>query len=324
MNLRDLQYVLAVAEYQNFTRASQAVAVSQPALSNQIKKLEAELGVPIFERGKDGVCLTEFGRELITHAGQIVEIVDTIGDLAQRYQTTDLPPVRLGMTPTLAAYLSSYFRDMFAQAATDRKIVFVEEYPVALAKMVEDRSVDMAFIARKSFDHIYRNSKRPMDFTSLWLEPLYLGVRSGHPLSRKTSIWAHEVPAAQLIRFPISFGYDLERDLPEPSDAVAEATGIDVKTARFETVCRYVAQSDACTMVNAIAAEQFKRDGFGLSFIPFDDRGNMRELGVITRPQYPNAEIIEAMVAHICNAPPNGTVASRNADILRKPVSTHS
>lgn len=322
MNLRDLQYVIAVAEHHNFTRASQAVAVSQPALSNQIKKLEAELGVPIFERSKDGVHLTAFGRDLIGQARQVVEVVDSIGDLARKHRTTERPPIRLGMTPTLAAYLSLYFRDLFAQAAPDRKIIIVEEYPVALAKMVEDRVIDMAFIARKSFDHMYRGSKRPMDFTSLWLEPLYLGVRSGHPLSRKTSIWAHEVPAEQLIRFDISFGYDLERNLPDPSDTVAEATGIDVKTARFETVCRYVAQSDACTMVNAIAAEQFKRDGFGLAFIPFDDEGNMRELGALTRPQYPNPDIIDALGRYVCENPPHGTVASRNADMVRTPVSS--
>lgn len=324
MNLRDLQYVLAVAEHQNFTRASEAVAVSQPALSNQIKKLEAELGVPIFDRGKDGVHLTAFGQEMVVHARQITEIADSISDLARRHQTTGLPHIRLGMTPTLAAYLSFYFRELFANAVPDRKIIIVEEYPVALSRMVEDRSVDMAFIARQSFDRIYQGSKRPMDFTSLWLEPLYLGVRTGHPLCSKTSIWAHEVPADQLIRFPISFGYELERDLPEPSDTVAEETGIDVTSARFETVCRYVAQSDACTMVNAIAAEQFKRDGFGLSFLPFDDKGNMRELGVLTRPQYPDPEIIDAMRSYIFGTPPQGTVASRNANLVKRPVRSDS
>ncbi len=318
MNLRDLQYVLAVAEHRNFTRASQAVAVSQPALSNQIKKLEAELGVAIFERSKDGVHLTAFGREVVGHAAKMVEIADAISDLARRHQTTELPPIRLGMTPTLAAYLSFYFRDLFSQVVPDRKIVIVEEYPVALAKMVEDRSVDMAFIARKSFEHIYSGSKRQVEFTSLWFEPLYLAVRTGHPLGRRSSIRAREVPASQLLRFPISFGYDLERDLPEPSESITEETGIDVSTARFETVCRYVAQSDACTMVNAIAAEQFRRDGFGLQFIPFADDGNLRELGALTRPQYPNPEIVEAMRTRVSRTPPHGTMARRKTPVVHQ------
>ena len=77
-------------------------------------------------------------------------------------------------------------------------------------------------------------------------------------------------------------------------------------------------------MVNAIAAEQFRRDGFGLSFIPFDDKGNMRELGVLTRPQYPNPELVEALSVHICATPPRGTVASRNAHLGKSPIPTNS
>ncbi len=316
MNLRDLQYVLAVAEHRNFTRAAEAAAVSQPALSNQIKKLEAELGSPIFQREQGGVTLTAFGRDLVVNAKQIIELVDNISDVARKYRTSENQPLRLGMTPTLAAYLSLYVRELFAAMAVDRKIIIVEDYPVALSKMVADRAVDMAFIARKSFDKIFEDAKRPLIFTPLWLEPLYLALRADHPLAAKNSIWAHEVPADQLIRFGISFGYDLEKDLPTPSDAAAESTGIDVKSARFETVCRYVAQSDACTIVNAIAAEQFKRDGFGLSFIPFDNEGNMRELGVLTRPEYPHPEIITALQEGVCKDAPAGTIASCISDIV--------
>lgn len=324
MNLRDLQYVIAVAEHRNFTRAAEASAVSQPALSNQIKKLEAELGSPIFQRTQGDVQLTAFGRELLGNARQVMELVDNIGDIARRHKATKNQPLRLGMTPTLAAYLSRYMRELFEEISEGRKIIIVEEYPVALAKMVEDRAVDMAFIARKSYDKIFEGAKRPVTFTSLWLEPLFLAVRTGHPLASESSIWAHQVPADQLIRFGISFGYDLEQDLPEPSESAAESTGIDVKTARFETVCRYVAQSDACTMVNAIAAEQFKSDGFGLTFIPFDDEGNMRELGVLTRPQYPHPEIINALQDAICKDAPAGTIASCTKGMLGEAIASAS
>ncbi|MEX0283028.1 MAG: LysR family transcriptional regulator [Paracoccaceae bacterium] len=313
MNFRDLEYVIAVAEHQNFTRAAKAVAVSQPALSNQIKKLEAELGVAIFDRGKDGVSLTAFGADMLAHAEQISGIVTAIGDLARKHQSAGLPPLRLGMTPTLAAYLSRFFRDYFDQAVPDQKIVIVEEYPIALSKMVEDRAVDMAFIARKSFETIYSNEVRMVEFTSLWLETVYLAVRTGHPLSEQASIYASEVPADHLIRFDIPFGYGLERDLPRPAEASAEMIGIDVKTARFETVCRHVAQSDTCTIVNAIAAEQFRSDGFGLHFIPFADDGNMRELGVLTRAEFPQPDLIADLCRHICQNPPRGTVGTCTA-----------
>jgi len=320
MNLRDLQYVMAVAEHRNFTRAAEAAAVSQPALSNQIKKLEAEFGSPIFQREQGGVHLTAFGRDLVGNAKQIIDLVDNIEDLARRYRTSENQPIRLGMTPTLAAYLSRYLRELFSTIAGNRKIVVIEDYPVALSKMVADRSIDMAFVARKSFDTISKDVKGPHIFTSLWLEPLFLAVRADHPLTKNSSIWAHQVPQDQLIRFNVSFGYDLEKDLPMPSDATVESTGIDVKSARFETVCRYVAESDACTIVNAVAAEQFKRDGFGLSFIPFNDEGNMRELGVLTRLGFPHPEIIAALQDGICKTAPAGTIASCNKAMVGTPV----
>jgi len=322
MNLRDLHYVIAVAEHRNFTRAAEAAAVSQPALSNQIKKLEAEFGSPIFQREQGGVHLTAFGRELVSNAKQVVELVDKISDVARKYRTSENQPLRLGMTPTLAAYLSLYLRELFASITGDRKVIIVENYPVALSKMVTERSVDMAFIARKSFDKIFEDAKRPHIFTSLWLEPLFLAVRSNHPLTQNSSIWAHQVPADLLIRFSISFGYDLEEDLPTPSDSAVESTGIDVKSARFETVCRYVAQSDACTIVNAIAAEQFKCDGFGLSFIPFNDEGNMRELGVLTHPGFPHPDIITALQEGVRRDAPAGTIASYNEAMVGTSTNT--
>ncbi|KAB7610495.1 LysR family transcriptional regulator [Amylibacter sp. SFDW26] len=310
MNLRDFLYVIAVAEHRNFTRAAKVANVSQPALSNQIKKLEMELGFEIFERGNNEVVLTGFGADFLDVAHKINGLVDSIDDLTQKHNKIEATPLRLGITPTLAAYLSKYFRELFSKLYPDMRLIIVEEYPKMLAKMIDEKTVDIAFIARKSYNNLAEPNQHSMDFSPLWMEPLFLGVRKGHPLTQKTSIHAYEVPANLLIRFETSFGYDLENDLPAQPDNISDLVGIDVRSARFETVCRYVAQSDACTMVNAIAAKQLKNDSFGLDFIPFDGEGNMRELGALTRVEYPHPEMVEAICAHIRGAPPLGTLSS--------------
>lgn len=308
MNLRDLVYVVAVADHQSFTRAARAVNVSQPALSNQIKKLEAELGTEIFERAKNEVRLTEFGERIVASARQINVLVDGINEVAQQYRDVQAMPLRLGLTPTLAAYLSRYFLDMMAELFPNMRLIIVEELPVAMAQMVERQALDVALIARKSHALIFGDGdKRAMTFTPLWLEPLLLGVRRGHPLTAEREIYAKEVPADLLIRFSVPFGYDLEKDLPEPSSTAAATVGIDVKSARFETVCRHVAHSDACTIINAIAAMQFRRDNLGLDFIAFRDEGSLRELGAITRPEYSRFAVVEAMQRYIQLTPPRGT-----------------
>lgn len=315
IKLQDLAHVIAVAESRNFTRAAETVNVSQPALSSKVKKLELTLGVDIFHRGPSEVTLTDFGQELVVKAREIVALARSIEDMAQAKKQMDAKPVRLGITPTLAPYLTRYFRDMMSQLYPEIAIIVVEEAPAALARMVETKAVDVALVARKSHRSLSEGMAVPLDFTSLWFEPVFLAVRQGHPLTRTGGIFARDVPAHQLIRFETSFGYDLEKDLPPSPSDLAERVGIDVRTARFETVCRHVAQSDACTMVNAIAANQFRADGFGLDFVPFDDAGNLRELGAISRPGCPRREIVVAMRDYIQASPPAGTIVPGEATL---------
>ncbi|WP_179379321.1 LysR family transcriptional regulator [Jannaschia marina] len=307
MNLRDLRHLIAVADHRNFTRAADIAAISQPALSSKIKKLETTLEQKIFERGRTEVTLTAFGEELVEIAREMIALADRIHDRASAMKSVDAAPVRLGLTPTLAAYLSGYFRQMLATLYPGLPLVIVEEKPAALARMVETKAVDVAFLARKSHTALYAESVAPMAFTPLWLEPAYLAVPTGHSLSESQGIHARDVPPDMLIRFDTPFGYDLEADLPTSDADNAARVGIDVRTARFETVCRHVAQNDACTLVNGVAAMQFMADGFGLAFVPFRDAGNLRELGAISRPGCPRYEVVEAMRAYIADNPPAGT-----------------
>lgn len=309
MNLRDFIYVVAVAENKNFSRAAIECNVSQPALSSQIKKLENELGTDLFERRANEVVLTEFGKRIVASAEEIIKQVDAIKDIASEYRDLEALPFKIGMTTTLAPYITKYFRDMFAELYPNMRIVLLEHKPTDLAHMVEAKKVDIALIARKSHTLIYgSNSIAPLDFMSIWHEPVLLGVRKGHPLTRKPSIRAKDVPPELMIRFKISFGYDLEKDLPEATPEMIEKTGFDVTAARFETVCRHVGQSDDCTIVNAIAAEHFREYNWELDFIEFEDEGNLRDLGVVYRPGYPRHQIIDKMAEYINANPPKGAI----------------
>lgn len=315
MNLKDLTYVVAVAEHQNFTRASKAVNVSQPALSSQIRKLESEFGVDIFDRSDKLVRLTPFGAHVVEASRQIGALIERLGATAQTFRAVEATPLRLGMTPTLAAYLSGYFHKLVAARYPGMRVVIVEDKPVALARMVAKSAIDFALIARRTHAALAPDSaEAPFDFTSLWFEPLHLCVREGHPLAARSTITAADVPPDQFIRFDTPFGYELERDLPQPASDAAEKAGIDMRTARFETVCRHIAFSDAYTLVNGVAAEQFRRNDIGLAFVPFADAGNLRELGAITRPDYARRDVLTTVASAIRETPPQGAIAKDPGD----------
>lgn len=310
MNLRDLEYLEAVAINKNFSRAALACNVSQPALSSQIKKLEQELGVEIFDRRNNEVLLTEFGARIIDKASLVNRNTRAIKDVAMQFKDQEAFPFKLGITPTLAPYLIGYFRDLIGNLYPTMRVVLVEDKPVQLARKIETREIDVAFLARKTFDKLNEKQEKPsLSFQSLWLEPLFLAVKSGTPLASRKSILAKEVPADRLIRFSIPFGYELEKDLPVLTDETDSKTEFDVTAARFETVCRHISHSEDCTIVNSIAAEQFTKDRWGLSFIPFEDVGNKRDLGVVSRKGYNRQSLLDNFTTAILGSPPAGTYA---------------
>lgn len=105
LTLKQLRYFIALATHGHFGRAADASAISQPALSLQIKELETNLGLPLFERGPRQVRLTAFGEQFASRAAKILRDVDELGELARAAQDGALARLRIGVIPTIAPYL---------------------------------------------------------------------------------------------------------------------------------------------------------------------------------------------------------------------------
>jgi len=105
ITLKQLRYFEALVQHGHFGRAAEASAVSQPALSVQIKELEEELGMVLFERGPRQVRLTGFGEEFAERVSGILRAVDELGDLARSARDRLVGRLRIGVIPTIAPYL---------------------------------------------------------------------------------------------------------------------------------------------------------------------------------------------------------------------------
>src|SRR5690348_14469885 len=105
MNLRDLHYLVALADHKHFGRAAEASFVSQPTLSTQIKKLEEELGVTLVERTPRKVLLTEAGQQIVARAREVLNEVEQIKRIAHRDRDPEAGTLTLGIFPTLGPYL---------------------------------------------------------------------------------------------------------------------------------------------------------------------------------------------------------------------------
>jgi LysR family hydrogen peroxide-inducible transcriptional activator len=105
LTLKQLRYFEALARHGHFGHAAAACSISQPALSVQIKDLEASLGATLFERSSRQVRLTGFGEDLVARARSILEAVDELGDLARATASQTLTRLRIGIIPTIAPYM---------------------------------------------------------------------------------------------------------------------------------------------------------------------------------------------------------------------------
>ncbi|WP_299732689.1 LysR family transcriptional regulator [uncultured Tateyamaria sp.] len=306
MNLRDLEYAAAVAKLGSFSGAADICHVSQPALSNQIRKLEKELGMDLFIRMSGETRLTAFGQRVVAIAEEMLVGAQRIKDAATEFRDPEAVPFHIGLTPTLAPYLTKYFSELFSELFPGMRVTMIEDLPQNMLQQVEDHTLDVALVAQL-------NHNPTLDFTSIWSEPLYLAVRNGHPLVTLTSIRPEEVPEHDFIRLPHSFGYALEDRLPTPDRQARATKRFDLTALRFETICRHICHSDDCTIVSALAAEQFRQDAWPLSFIPFEAPGNLRNLGAASRKNCPRKPLLAKIGAYIQRNPPEGVTPTFEA-----------
>ncbi|MBV9461333.1 MAG: LysR family transcriptional regulator [Bradyrhizobium sp.] len=147
LTLRQLRYFDALARHGHFGRAAEACAISQPALSMQIREMEDALGGALLERSARQVTLTQFGEELIQRVRDILRSVDELGDFARASQDRLAGRLRVGMIPTIAPYLLPKVIENLARLHPELDIHVRETLTPKLIKEVAEGRLDTAIVA---------------------------------------------------------------------------------------------------------------------------------------------------------------------------------
>jgi len=192
MNLRDLKYLVALADHKHFGRAAAACFVSQPTLSTQIRKLEDELGVPLVERAPRKVMLTPAGREAADRARRIVAEVEQMKEAARRSQDPEAGTVRLGIFPTLAPYLLPHVIPRVRERFPHLELLLVEEKSDELLTRLREGRLDAAILALPVLDD-------QLHTEFLFEEPFVLAVPGQHPLASRSSLTLDELSEQRLL-----------------------------------------------------------------------------------------------------------------------------
>lgn len=147
ITLRKLRYFDALARTGHFGRAAEICAVSQPALSVQIKELEEMLAAPLFERGPRHLRLTRFGQDFLTRSREILRAVDDLEQLARTTRDQLIGLLRIGVIPTIAPYLLPRIIQNLSSSYPDAELHVRETQTSTLIKELHDGRIDMALLA---------------------------------------------------------------------------------------------------------------------------------------------------------------------------------
>jgi LysR family hydrogen peroxide-inducible transcriptional activator len=284
MNLRDLRYIVAVADFGHFGRAAEACNVSQPTLSGQIRKLEDELGLPVFERVGRSVRPTLAGAQILVYARDALAAADDIAAVAQKGRDPLAGPFHLGVIPTLGPYLLPYVLPDAKEALAAMRLVLVEDLTVRLVELVGAGKLDAAIIAS--------DPEMPaLSVDSLFDEDFWLVLPHSRALSRKNRIDVGDVDPHDLLL--LTDGHclrDQALDLCGHSAAVA-----DMRATSLRTLLHMAAAGYGMTLIPALALKQEQPLPGDLVARRLSGAKARRRVRLISRPSYPRKSALVAL-----------------------------
>jgi LysR family hydrogen peroxide-inducible transcriptional activator len=181
MEFHQLRYVCAIADTGNFSRAAERCQIAQPSLSQQVMKLEEDLGAKLFDRLGRSVRLTEAGRAFIPHARAVLEQME-VARLSVADKNADLRgSIAVGVIPTVAPYLIPSYTAAFVKKYPDAKLRIVEETTSVLVEGLRDLSIDVAILALPL-------RHKDLELFPIRTEPLFAVMRRDHPRASAESL----------------------------------------------------------------------------------------------------------------------------------------
>jgi DNA-binding transcriptional LysR family regulator len=225
MELRHLRYFVAVAEEQNVTRAASRLHVSQPPLTRQIRDLEEELGVALFERTGKSIRLTEAGQVFLTEARAALRRVDDAVKTVRAAAAMEQEELHVGYAPTPTIdVLAGILRAFQKIAPRVRVLLHDHSSPEMLAGLREGR-LHAAFMMQPT-----RQAARGVDFAALRTLPIVVAVPPEHPFARRRAVSLKEALAEPLVAYS-------RQQYPDYHEFLARHVGLKPKRVRFAEEC---------------------------------------------------------------------------------------
>jgi LysR family hydrogen peroxide-inducible transcriptional activator len=293
MNLRDLRYLVALADERHFGKAAERCFVSQPTLSAQVRKLEEYLGVPLVERQPKRVSLTPTGEKVVRRARVLLQEADAIVELAKTDRDPLAGPLKLALIPTVGPYLLPHVAGRLRKELPRLKLMLYEYQTEPLLAKLRSGDVDVGIVALPV-------EADGLDAAELYEEPFTLAVPASHPLADEERVKVEDLRGETLLL--LEDGHCLRDQALEVCSRVRVNEAQDYRATSLETLRQMVAAGHGLTLLPELAAETPVGTARGLRVKPFARPAPARTIGAVWRKSTTRVPAIEAIVAAVRGA----------------------
>ena len=285
LTIRQLQYLVAVADTLGFRRAAERCHVSQPTLSAQVQQVERVLGVALFERDRRRVLVTAAGEEVVVRARRVlVELEDLVG-AAARVRDPASGTIRVGVIPTIAAYLLPEVMPGLVVAFPRLRLVLREEKTADIVAGLAEGRLDAGVVALEA-------DLEGCAHEVIAKDPFVVALPAGHRLAKKKkSIGLADLEDETVLLLDDGHCF---RDQALAFCSRAGAHEADVRATSLATLVQMVSAGHGVTLLPTLAVEVENRRA-QLAIRPVAGRGPSRTLAVVWRPRSPRAEVLRAL-----------------------------
>jgi LysR family transcriptional regulator, hydrogen peroxide-inducible genes activator len=294
MNLRDLRYLVALADHKHFGRAAAASFVSQPTLSTQIRKLEDELGVTLVERSPRKLMLTDAGRAVTERARSILREADEMREIARRTRDPESGTVRLGLFPTLGPYLLPHVVPRIRARFPRLELLLIEEKTPVLVKQLLEGKLDAACLALPVDDP-------QLHAEFLFEEPFVLAVPAGHPLAKRGALKLEDLEAQSLLL--LEDGHCLREQALDVCALAGASERAGFRATSLETLRQMVAAGVGATLLPTLAVKPPVAPSDDVALVRFRDEAPSRRIALVWRRSSGNVAFLAKLAALLRDLP---------------------
>lgn len=290
MTLRELRYLVALADHGHFGRAAEVCHVSQPTLSTQLKKLEDELGVVVFERSNKALNTTPLGRKIVDQARRVLAEVDVLVDLSRERTATLAGTLALGVIPTLGPYLLPWLMPVLGRDYPDLRLVLYEDLTDDLLDSLLAHRIDAALVALPIIE-------RKLTVRPLFDEPFVFICPRDSALAGCKAVTDSDLHGQKLLL--LTDGHCLRNQalaVCGPHEAAVGGDRADFRATSLETLRQMVAAGMGCTLLPALAVGRPEDQPFAICSLA---TSAARRIGLVWRQTYPKGEDMEVLAALI-------------------------